>query len=65
MGLATGNRKRRHLAVACAMGIALCVFCTVLAKAQSQPADKIIEQMEKEGCAVLESKSRFINMIIP
>ena len=30
----------------------LCVVCTVLAKAQSQPADKIIEQMEKEGCAV-------------
>jgi hypothetical protein len=49
MGLATGNRKRRHLAVACAMGIALCVVCTVLAKAQSQPVDKIIEQMEKEG----------------
>ena len=38
------------------MCIALCVFCTVLQKAQSQPADKIIEQMEKEGCAVLESK---------
>ncbi len=38
------------------MCMALCVFCTVVAKAQSQPADKIIEQMEKEGCAVLESK---------
>ena len=54
--LVTGNRRRRHLAVACAMCIALCVVCTVLGRAQSQPSDKIIEQTEKEGCAVLETK---------
>jgi dipeptidyl aminopeptidase/acylaminoacyl peptidase len=38
------------------MYLALCVVCAVLGRAQSQPSDKIVEQMEKEGCAVLETK---------
>jgi dipeptidyl aminopeptidase/acylaminoacyl peptidase len=56
MELANGDRERRNLMRAWVMVLALFTMCGILVLAQSQPADKIIEQMEKEGCSVLESK---------
>jgi dipeptidyl aminopeptidase/acylaminoacyl peptidase len=56
MEIASRDRKRRGLIGACAIGIAICVARSSLVMAQSEPADKIVEQMEQKGCAVLETR---------
>jgi dipeptidyl aminopeptidase/acylaminoacyl peptidase len=54
----TSRKQEPKLFRACAMGLAIFVASAGLAMPQSQPASKIIEQIEKEGCSVLESKTK-------
>jgi len=58
MGITIRKQHRRNILCVAAIGVVIFMACTSLAMAQSQPADKIIEQMEKQGCSVLESKSK-------
>jgi dipeptidyl aminopeptidase/acylaminoacyl peptidase len=51
-------RKRRNLLRTWAISFVICAAGSWLALAQPQPADQIIEQMEKQGCAVLQSKTK-------
>jgi dipeptidyl aminopeptidase/acylaminoacyl peptidase len=60
MEITSRKQQRLNLVRVWAISIAICVVGSSLALAQSQPqpADKIIEQMEKQGCSILESKTK-------
>src|SRR5882724_8360861 len=51
-------KNQRNLFRVAVIGTMIFVACASRAMAQPQPAEKIIEQMEKQGCAVLESNTK-------